>query len=114
MNICAVTQDLNAYQASQGNADAYYKAIDAKARELMVAGEPHYPFDLENLDAAMCEIDKEKLAAQLKANDFHGVGVSLAVQVIFYWKQKAIHQAMQIIDGGCQQCFGSGCPKCDY
>jgi|GEM_PF-2105963 len=114
MNTCSVTQDLTVYKASQGDADAYHDAIDAKARELMAAGEPHYPFDLANLSDAMCEIDKDKLAAQLKANDFHGAGVSLAVQVIFYWKQKAICQAIQIIDNGCQKCFGSGCPTCDY
>ena len=113
MNTCSVSQDLAAHDAAHDNDDAYFDAIDSKTRELMAAGEPNYPFDLSNISDAMCEIDKEKIADYLSASDFHSAGVSLSISIIAYWREKAKKRATEIIDSGCQQCFGSGCLSCE-
>ena len=113
MNTCSVSQDLAAHDASHDNDDAYFDAIDSKTCELMAPGGPNYPFDLSNINDSMCEINIEKIASYLRVSDFHSAGVSLSVSIIAYWHEKAKKRATEIIDSGCQQCFGSGCLSCE-
>lgn len=111
-NLCSVSADLSRHLDHQDQGDQYQSALGRKIHELTKT--PDFdPFDEDNFNLALEEIDLRPVIAFFKCGLIQEGGRLQVRLVTDYWIRRARTKAEQLIEDACPACLGDGCPSCE-